>query len=135
MIRRPPRSTRTDTLFPYTTLFRSLVTDRWPSYFATEALAAILEASTGGSVRIVAAYSAITTKSQNSDPAHSSMVAPFTRSMARKTTANRRKNIKLAVGRSARRAAVIIIKMLMPPQSTEDRKNVVKGKDGAVSVK
>src|SRR3546814_17081470 len=28
MIRRPPRSTRTDTLFPYTTLFRSLVTER-----------------------------------------------------------------------------------------------------------
>src|SRR3546814_573907 len=27
MIRRPPRSTRTDTLFPYTTLFRS----QWPS--------------------------------------------------------------------------------------------------------
>src|SRR3546814_6239545 len=28
MIRRPPRSTRTDTLFPYTTLFRSAVRDR-----------------------------------------------------------------------------------------------------------
>src|SRR3546814_8365129 len=28
MIRRPPRSTRTDTLFPYTTLFRSLVEGR-----------------------------------------------------------------------------------------------------------
>src|SRR3546814_14220042 len=27
MIRRPPRSTRTDTLFPYTTLFRSFLTD------------------------------------------------------------------------------------------------------------
>src|SRR3546814_18080395 len=27
MIRRPPRSTRTDTLFPYTTLFRSLAGD------------------------------------------------------------------------------------------------------------
>src|SRR3546814_5048126 len=27
MIRRPPRSTRTDTLFPYTTLFRSLLGD------------------------------------------------------------------------------------------------------------
>src|SRR3546814_3675239 len=27
MIRRPPRSTRTDTLFPYTTLFRSLSCD------------------------------------------------------------------------------------------------------------
>src|SRR3546814_20668329 len=42
MRRRPPRSTRTDTLFPYTTLFRSINTDlptpdpatiatRWPS--------------------------------------------------------------------------------------------------------
>src|SRR3546814_8213328 len=28
MIRRPPRSTRTDTLFPYTTLFRSLSLDK-----------------------------------------------------------------------------------------------------------
>src|SRR3546814_11187983 len=28
MIRRPPRSTRTDTLFPYTTLFRSTQCDR-----------------------------------------------------------------------------------------------------------
>src|SRR3546814_15589614 len=34
MIRRPPRSTRTDTLFPYTTLFRSV------GYLAAEALAA-----------------------------------------------------------------------------------------------
>src|SRR3546814_14710732 len=25
MLRRPPRSTRTDTLFPYTTLFRSII--------------------------------------------------------------------------------------------------------------
>src|SRR3546814_3114595 len=28
MIRRPPRSTRTDTLFPYTTLFRSFMDPR-----------------------------------------------------------------------------------------------------------
>src|SRR3546814_21020539 len=28
MIRRPPRSTRTDTLFPYTTLFRSTAAQR-----------------------------------------------------------------------------------------------------------
>src|SRR3546814_20785400 len=34
MIRRPPRSTRTDTLFPYTTLFRSL-----------ESLAGVIEAA------------------------------------------------------------------------------------------
>src|SRR3546814_10882522 len=31
MIRRPPRSTRTDTLFPYTTLFRSDVPAAWLS--------------------------------------------------------------------------------------------------------
>src|SRR3546814_3562090 len=31
MIRRPPRSTRTDTLFPYTTLFRSPALRRKPS--------------------------------------------------------------------------------------------------------
>src|SRR3546814_8598643 len=29
MIRRPPRSTRTDTLFPYTTLFRSQIAAAW----------------------------------------------------------------------------------------------------------
>src|SRR3546814_4263568 len=38
MIRRPPRSTRTDTLFPYTTLFRSPVADT----FALGALRASL---------------------------------------------------------------------------------------------
>src|SRR3546814_16420910 len=32
MIRRPPRSTRTDTLFPYTTLFRSCFADVYDSY-------------------------------------------------------------------------------------------------------
>src|SRR3546814_3938819 len=31
MIRRPPRSTRTDTLFPYTTLFRSIDRERPPA--------------------------------------------------------------------------------------------------------
>src|SRR3546814_12452142 len=31
MIRRPPRSTRTDTLFPYTTLFRSPAADGLPA--------------------------------------------------------------------------------------------------------
>src|SRR3546814_4283724 len=33
MIRRPPRSTRTDTLFPYTTLFRSLGADAPPACY------------------------------------------------------------------------------------------------------
>src|SRR3546814_9141140 len=38
MIRRPPRSTRTDTLFPYTTLFRSGLVgeagEAWPDHLA-----------------------------------------------------------------------------------------------------
>src|SRR3546814_2421470 len=33
MIRRPPRSTRTDTLFPYTTLFRSYGVDHGFSFY------------------------------------------------------------------------------------------------------
>src|SRR3546814_20068817 len=36
MIRRPPRSTRTDTLFPYTTLFRSPACARDSSFVAPE---------------------------------------------------------------------------------------------------
>src|SRR3546814_16934580 len=39
MIRRPPRSTRTDTLFPYTTLFRS--TDKGIAIGAAQLLDAI----------------------------------------------------------------------------------------------
>src|SRR3546814_7326430 len=41
MIRRPPRSTRTDTLFPYTTLFRSEETPYQPNspYSASKAAA------------------------------------------------------------------------------------------------
>src|SRR3546814_15623504 len=34
MIRRPPRSTLTDTLFPYTTLFRSFCNSHYVSHFA-----------------------------------------------------------------------------------------------------
>src|SRR3546814_10748691 len=34
MIRRPPRSTRTDTLFPYTTLFRSAEVRDWQELWA-----------------------------------------------------------------------------------------------------
>src|SRR3546814_4607534 len=40
MIRRPPRSTRTDTLFPYTTLFRSARDQREPGAHRSAAAAA-----------------------------------------------------------------------------------------------
>src|SRR3546814_9439756 len=46
MIRRPPRSTRTDTLFPYTTLFRS------PAYTGQPAHATVLGARGGGALAL-----------------------------------------------------------------------------------
>src|SRR3546814_16147670 len=45
MIRRPPRSTRTDTLFPYTTLFRSL--DPGVVALRLRAVGAVLGAAAG----------------------------------------------------------------------------------------
>src|SRR3546814_1566906 len=51
MIRRPPRSTRTDTLFPYTTLFRSNVRDRDLGSFVEELQDRVL-----GQVEIPAGY-------------------------------------------------------------------------------
>src|SRR3546814_18811223 len=58
MIRRPPRSTRTDTLFPYTTLFRSA---RWAAaqraaaeYLdVPETIAVGVDFAVGGRARIV----------------------------------------------------------------------------------
>src|SRR3546814_20614251 len=47
MIRRPPRSTRTDTLFPYTPLFRSIFGDPGADIPATKRL----YGGGGGSVR------------------------------------------------------------------------------------
>src|SRR3546814_5864568 len=47
MIRPPPRSTRTDTLFPYTTLFRSLAQLRAADVVALEAEGGIAAGSQG----------------------------------------------------------------------------------------
>src|SRR3546814_20472425 len=44
MIRRPPRSTRTDTLFPYTTLFRSFA-GRWPAVSCSNSPVRLLHSS------------------------------------------------------------------------------------------
>src|SRR3546814_1616141 len=52
MIRRPPRSTRTDTLFPYTTLFRSLIW-KFPSLKAQAELGSAYAARVGCSCRYV----------------------------------------------------------------------------------
>src|SRR3546814_16717804 len=55
MIRRPPRSTRTDTLFPYTTLFRSLEQQQAVTFqdFAKLVPGLQLEQSNAGEGRLV----------------------------------------------------------------------------------
>src|SRR3546814_15921675 len=50
MIRRPPRSTRTDTLFPYTTRFRSTI--KGYVYQFDQTIVRLLEASKHGSVTV-----------------------------------------------------------------------------------
>src|SRR3546814_5268663 len=52
MIRRPPRSTRTDTLFPYTTLFRSGLSGRPLFALSTRVLAAF-HRETGGQLTLI----------------------------------------------------------------------------------
>src|SRR3546814_13671811 len=51
MVRRPPRSTRTDTLFPYTTLFRSSPT-REPTAHRSSGLTAETENSSPSTRRL-----------------------------------------------------------------------------------
>src|SRR3546814_4690193 len=50
MIRRPPRSTRTDTLFPYTTLFRSRH-GLWPVRYRLDRKSLSSSSRRGGNVR------------------------------------------------------------------------------------
>src|SRR3546814_3055894 len=55
MIRRPPRSTRTDTLFPYTTLFRAmtaLATSRCHAWHSVGALGVIELTAPGRSAHV-----------------------------------------------------------------------------------
>src|SRR3546814_1059548 len=83
MIRRPPRSTRTDTLFPYTTLFRSVrnalgLTTRWhsavpdgPAQMAPIMVAAMAVAT--GQARHILCFRALTeSSSQTRSEEHTS---------------------------------------------------------------
>src|SRR3546814_6663118 len=51
MIRRPPRSTRTDTLFPYTTLFRSSIGALFPTSRTASPSTNIMPSKQAGSYR------------------------------------------------------------------------------------
>src|SRR3546814_679797 len=53
MIRRPPRSTRTDTLFPYTTLFRSVSSFGGRGMIALPAALAVMLGADVGSTLVV----------------------------------------------------------------------------------
>src|SRR3546814_12272509 len=77
MIRRPPRSTRTDTLFPYTTLFRSRLSPDVETAFPFDADAAI-----GGDKilwdqaklpKLVAQYQDLVARAPQLFPAHIAM--------------------------------------------------------------
>src|SRR3546814_13495841 len=53
MIRRPPRSTRTDTLFPYTTLFRSRAVTRNEAFDAALVVGMVVRDEDRGEVQAV----------------------------------------------------------------------------------
>src|SRR3546814_2362169 len=61
MIRRPPRSTRTDTLFPYTTLFRSQKPKHGPTEIAIDAGTFVPFAGTAPGVTAAQPPSAVST--------------------------------------------------------------------------
>src|SRR3546814_9800242 len=81
MIRRPPRSTRTDTLFPYTTLFRSLadLSDR------VEELTAELRRQGGSPARRTGARKATVRKSAVRKDTAAKKKAPAKAAKATKT--------------------------------------------------
>src|SRR3546814_20337935 len=54
MIRRPPRSTRTDTLFPYTTLFRSSV--KWKPIERTMFYASVATGFKSGAFNLLSGF-------------------------------------------------------------------------------
>src|SRR3546814_20869361 len=85
MIRRPPRSTRTDTLFPYTTLFRSrLRVEEHDRRWGHEIAAALLEqheVGVGAPVVVDARAGEVAV-----DPGHGQLAAPDQRRVADRQT-------------------------------------------------
>src|SRR3546814_16024736 len=85
MIRRPPRSTRTDTLFPYTTLFRSLPCQRRGGQFKGSRLKPLLQERGGtGLTRAVTTSAAA--------PSPPAQAAPTPPARGRCTGTARRRN-------------------------------------------
>src|SRR3546814_3191121 len=64
MLRRPPRSTRTDTLFPYTTLFRSLRMRSSPAWLLRSSFDAVMASIPGGAAAAGTAGDRMTIRSE-----------------------------------------------------------------------
>src|SRR3546814_10414990 len=84
MIRRPPRSTRTDTLFPYTTLFRSVCIPCTPAFSCLPNRAASLVFA--GSVAYVIQRISETLATEKTSSVFSATLMPFQRKGDRKST-------------------------------------------------
>src|SRR3546814_13790628 len=74
MIRRPPRSTRTDTLFPFTTLFRSLVDealaenlDLYQAVARVDEARAVRDRVAGGRAPVVEAGASVNRRRQSAN--------------------------------------------------------------------
>src|SRR3546814_19764143 len=73
MIRRPPRSTRTDTLFPYTTLFRSMALTSVPAAAQSKTGIAVVDLQ-----RAVATSSAYSTARTQIQTTYKAQIDGFT---------------------------------------------------------
>src|SRR3546814_14307841 len=93
MIRRPPRSTRTDTLFPYTTLFRSSCTSSTAAYIANATCSDSLH-QRADSIAAATGSADSASPSANSREAHAHVASV--------ATANRRSRKRLSGRRSPR---------------------------------
>src|SRR3546814_14864150 len=88
MIRRPPRSTRTDTLFPYTTLFRSRIAVQFmtPVMLLTDGY--IANAAEPWAVPDMADYAPFPVKFHDELPAEGEPLLPYAREDRKSTRLN-----------------------------------------------
>src|SRR3546814_12470888 len=120
MIRRPPRSTRTDTLLPYTTLFRSLGAKRHRLLRRFHTFGHHLDAKIA---------------SQADDRGHDCGVVAQMRNVADEgTVALQRVDRELAKCRKRGKAGAEIVQRDVTPIVVEARQRVVWGTRGSVRV-
>src|SRR3546814_7128992 len=67
MIRRPPRSTRTDTLFPYTTLFRSTFSVSNLGMFGIKEFSAVINPPQGCILAVGAGFRSVRSEEHTSE--------------------------------------------------------------------